>query len=69
MAKDAPGMKGNRSRNQDGELRKTRSDKQVGTIEKQYGVDLDARSDMKIGNYLKREGLDSVHDAVHKNEK
>ena len=39
MAKDAPGMKGYRSRNQDGLLRDTRNDKHVGTVEKQYGRD------------------------------
>lgn len=36
MAKDAPGMKGYCSRNQDGQLRDTRDDKHVGTLERQY---------------------------------
>jgi len=39
MAKDAPGMKGLRSRNESGPLRAKRGDTLVGTIERQYGVD------------------------------
>ena len=39
MAKDAPGMRGIRSRNKDGELRDKRNDTLVSTIEKQYKVD------------------------------
>ena len=45
MAKDAPGMRGDRSRNEDGELRQKRGDTHIGTIEKQYGRDFDVRSD------------------------
>jgi hypothetical protein len=37
MEKDAPGMRGYRSRNEDGELRQKRGDTHIGTIEKQYG--------------------------------
>jgi len=40
MAKDAPGMRGYRSRDKDGELRDKRDDTHMGTIEKQYGRDL-----------------------------
>jgi len=39
MAKDAPGMKGIRSRNENGRLRQKRSDTHVGTIEQEYKVD------------------------------
>jgi hypothetical protein len=61
MAKDAPGMRGIRSRNpQGGRLRRKRSDTQVGTIEEQYGVDLDVRSDMELGTLLKRRGAESL---------
>lgn len=35
MAKDAPGMRGFRSRNEDGELRQKRGDTHVGKIETQ----------------------------------
>jgi len=67
MAKDAPGMKGYRSRNQDGLLRDTRNDKHVGTVEKQYGRDFGVRKDMHIGTLLEKTGVDSVNDLIHSN--
>lgn len=60
MAKDAPGMKGYRSRNDDGRLRDKRDDTHVGTVEKKYGVNLGARSDMHLGNYLKQRRIKSL---------
>lgn len=65
MAKDAPGMKGYRSRNDDGQLRKTRGDKHVGSLEKQYGRDFGVRSDMHLETLLKKEGVDSVNDLLN----
>lgn len=62
---DAPGMKGNRSRDEDGQLRRKRSDTEVGTIEKQYGRDFDARSDMHLKTLLKREGAGSLHELLN----
>jgi hypothetical protein len=62
---DAPGMKGQRSRNEDGELRQKRSDTHIGTIEKQYGRDFDVRSDMNLGTFLKEKNLDSLNDLIH----
>ena len=67
MAKDAPGMKGYRSRNQDGLLRDTRNDKHVGTVEKQYGRDFGVRKYMHIGTLLEKTGVDSVNDLIHSN--
>lgn len=64
MAKDAPGMKGYRSRNQDGQLRDKRDDTHVGTIEKNYGVDLRARSDMHLGEFLKQHQIKSLNDLI-----
>lgn len=64
MAKDAPGMKGYRSRNQNGQLRDKRNDTHVGTIEKKYDVDLDARSDMHLGEYLKQYKIKSLNDLI-----
>ena len=58
--KDAPGMKGPRSRNKTGELRDTRDDKHVGTLEKQYNRDFGVRSDMQVGTLLKKTGQPSV---------
>lgn len=46
------------------QIRQKRADTKIGTIEKKYGVDLGARSDMKLGNYLKREGLPSMSKAL-----
>lgn len=48
------------SRTNKGTYRSIRSDTKVGTIEKKYGVNLGARSDMKIGNYLSRKGYPSL---------
>ena len=62
--KDAPGMKGSRCRTKDGTLRQKRSDTHIGTIEKQYGIDLNVRSDMKLGTYLKKNDIKSLNDLV-----
>jgi hypothetical protein len=67
MGKDAPGMKGYRPRNEDGELRKKRNDTHVGTIEKTYGVDFDVRSDEHLGTLLKKENVSSLSQLVDKN--
>jgi len=65
MSEDAPGMKGNRSPKDDGELRRKRADTHVGTIEDQYGVDFGVRSDMHLETLLKKEQVDSLHDLLH----
>jgi hypothetical protein len=64
MAKDAPGMRGYRSRNEDGQLRDTRNDKHVETLEKQYHRDFGVRGDMHVGSLLKKLGCDSVNDLM-----
>jgi hypothetical protein len=69
MAKDAAGMKGYRSRNESGQLRDKRDDTHIGTVEKQYHLDLGVRSDMKLGNYLKQTGYESLNDLVHHERK
>lgn len=43
-----------------GKFRSRRSDTQVGTIEKQYKINLGVRSDMKLGNFLKKKGYSSL---------
>jgi hypothetical protein len=65
MAKDAPGMRGNRSRNQDGQLRDKRDDTHMGTIEKQYEKDFEVRSDMHLGTYLKQNNIASLNDLMN----
>jgi hypothetical protein len=65
MAKDATGMRGYRSRNQDGLLRDKRDDTHMGTIERQYGRDFRVRSDMQLGNFLREKGVASLNDLIH----
>jgi len=67
MAKDAPGMRGYRSRNEDGQLRDKRDDAHIGSIEKRYGLDLGVRSDMHLGTYLKENGIKSLNDLINGN--
>jgi hypothetical protein len=62
---DAPGMKGDRSRNQDGPLRDKRDDTHMGTIEKQYNRDFGVRDDKELGNFLKEKGIASLNDLIH----
>ena len=64
MAKDAPGMRGTRSRNQDGRLRDKRDDTQMSTIEKKYDRDFGVRSDKQLGNFLKEKGIASLNDLI-----
>jgi len=64
MAQDAEGMRGYRSRNQDGQLRDTRDDKLVGTLEKQYDRNFGVRSDMQVGTLLEKTGFASVNDLL-----
>ncbi len=49
-----------------GQFRKKREDTRIGTIEKAYKVDFGARSDMKLGTYLKNNGLPSLSKALDK---
>ena len=62
---DAPGMRGIRSRNQNGELRDKRDDTHMGTIEKQYNRDFHVRSDLQLGNFLNANNLTSLNDLIH----
>jgi hypothetical protein len=64
MAKDAPGMRGYRSRNHDGQLRDKRNDTHMGTIERQYDRDFNVRSDKQLGNFLKENGIESLNDLI-----
>jgi len=64
MANDAPGMKGYRSRNDNGLLRDKRDDTHVATIEKQYNRDFGVRGDMQLGTLLKQTGHSSLNDLL-----
>ena len=65
MAKDAPGMRGYRSRNEDGPLRQKRGDTHVGTIEEQYDRNFGIRGDAHLDTLLEREGVASLNDLIH----
>lgn len=62
---DAPGMRGDRSRNDNGQLRDKRDDTHMGTIEKQYDRDFGVRSDKELGNFLKESNITSLNDLIH----
>lgn len=64
MSQDAAGMRGYRSRNQDGQLRDKRDDTHMGTIERQYDRDFGVRSDMQLGTFLKENGVNSLNDLI-----
>ena len=59
-------MKTSRSKNKKGQFAAKRYDTKVETIEKQYGVDLGVRGDMKLGNYLKEKGYKSLSKMLEK---
>lgn len=61
---DAPGMRGTRSRTEDGTLREKRGDTHMGTIEKKHGRDFGVRSDMHLDTYLKENNLNSLNDLM-----
>lgn len=61
MSTDATGMRGDRSRDEDGKLRRKRGDTKIETIEREYGVDFRVRGDMRLETLLEREGATSLH--------
>ena len=63
---DAPGMKGDRSRNQTGPLRAKNGNTHVATIEEHYGKDFGVRGDMHLDTLLKKEGVDSLSKLLKK---
>lgn len=64
MAKDAPDMKGSRSRNADGKLRDKRDDTHMGTLEDKYNRDFGVRSDMHLGTFLDQKNINSLNDLI-----
>lgn len=65
MTKDAPGMRGIRSRNESGRLRDKRDDTHMGTVERQYHRDFGVRADKQLGMFLKDKGIASLNDLIH----
>ena len=64
MAQDAKGMRGYRTRNDDGGLRDKRDDTHMSTIEKQYGKNFHVRGDMHLGNFLEERKIKSLNDLM-----
>lgn len=65
MALDAKGMKGYRTRNNDGQLRDKRDDTHISSIERKYNLDLGVRGDMHLGTYLKEKNIKSLNDLIN----
>lgn len=65
-SKDAPGMRGQRSRNKTGALREKRGDTRVDTIEKKYNIDIGMRGDAHLDTALERHKVDSLHELLEK---
>jgi hypothetical protein len=65
MTQDAPGTRGNRSRNHTGTLRRKRGDTHVASIEQHYGVNFGVRSDMHLETLLHKRGAASLNDLLH----
>lgn len=63
---NAENLPGHAARNQTGQLRRIRSDTQMGTLEDRYGVDFEVRKDMEWGSFKEQTGVDSVKEAIKK---
>jgi hypothetical protein len=70
MAKHYPKGLDGRMRDQDGEIRKKRSDTQIGTLRKEYGAHVAPgyRSDATLGTVLKQEGLESLDQLLRRDK-
>jgi len=66
---DAPRMRGERGRNPSGPLRQKRGDTLVGTIEEQYHVNLNRRSDMKLETLRKELGVTGIDEIIEADRK
>lgn len=68
MAKHFPKGLDNRMRDNDGEIRKKRSDTLISTLREEYGdhVAKGYRSDATLGTVLEKEGLDSLDQLLKK---
>ncbi len=58
------GMRGDRSRDENGKIREKRNDTLMGTIENQYNRDFNVRSDMRLGNFLNETGISSLSQLI-----
>jgi hypothetical protein len=60
----ASSMHTDRTRDDDGELRRKRGDTLVRTIEQQYNVDFDVRGDMRLDTLRDRTGAASIEELL-----
>ena len=64
---DDPSMRGCRSRNDEsGQLRLKRGDTHAATIERQYGVDLGVRGDMRLDTLRRLTGEVSIEGVIER---
>ncbi len=63
---NAQNMPGHAARTQRGQLRRIRSDTQMDTLEKRYGVDFGVRDDMEWGTFKEQTGVDSLKEALQR---
>jgi hypothetical protein len=66
---DDPSMKGERARNEGGELRRKRGDTRVGTIEEMYDVDFGVRADMHLDTLREKIGAEAIDKLVEQARK
>ena len=59
-------MTKNLTKTNSGQFTAKRFDTKISTIEKQYGVDLGVRGDMKLGTYLEEKGYPSLSKMLKK---
>ena len=57
-------MKATRTKDSKGQFIPKRFDTKIGTIEKKYKIDLGVKSNMKLGNYLKQKGYNSLSEML-----
>jgi hypothetical protein len=54
-----------RTRNKSGQFRTKRWDTKIWTLEKEYGIDLGVRSDMKLSTYLWKNWFPSLEKLIN----
>ena len=64
MSKHFPVGLDGRMRDEDGEIHHKRGDTHIGTIEREYDVDLGVRSDMRLDTFLRQQGQNSLSKAL-----
>ena len=66
VKRDDPRMSGQRSRNEDGTMRRVREDKTAKHIAEQYGVKIPGRSDKQLGTLMEEFNVSSQTQLLEK---